>query len=114
MDPRVEAVRTIIETEYASRLTVPGLAVRAGLSRSHLAFLFKKETGLRLKACLREVRLRHAAALLRENGLSIKQVLFAAGYREGSNFDHDFRFFFGKTPCEYRRERPPTPKGLQA
>jgi two-component system, response regulator YesN len=108
MHPRIEAVRKIIESEYQNNPRVPEFAKRAGISRSHLAFLFKKETGLTPKACLRDARLRQAAELLSEDHLSIKQAAFSAGYFHGSSFGRAFKEHFGKTPSKYRRDWPTT------
>ncbi len=114
MDPRVEAVRRIIEAEYKCRLTVPELVRRAGVSRSHLASLFKSETGLPVRAYLREVRMRRASELLRGGGTSIKEALQAVGYHDASNFARNFRSQFGRTASQYRREAAsgPTPVRL--
>ncbi|HEV2417356.1 MAG TPA: hypothetical protein VGX94_06100 [Terriglobia bacterium] len=49
MDKRVEAAMVIIQSEYPKPLRISGLARRVGASRSHLAFLFKKETGLSMR-----------------------------------------------------------------
>lgn len=82
MDKRIEAVRVIFETEYATPLKVRDLPRRVGLSRSQLGYLFKKEMGLTPRACLREVRLQRARALLQDRQLSVKAVAFSVGYRQ--------------------------------
>lgn len=98
MDKRIEAVKAIIETEYMKPLKVRDLPKRVGLSRSQLGYLFKKEMGLTPRACLREVRLQRAHALLQDRQLSIKAVAFSVGYRQPSNFNRDFRALFGTKP----------------
>ena len=45
-----------------------------------------------------------AMALLKETHLRIKQVSYAVGYRNVSNFNHDFRKFTGLSPHEYRKQ----------
>lgn len=103
MDKRIEATRKIIESRYREALTLKEIGRSVDLSRSHLEFLFKRETGLTLKACLREARLQHAAQVLGKEHVSIKEAAFTAGYLYNSSFDRDFRRRFGKTPSEYRR-----------
>lgn len=101
MDKRVEAVKAIIEREYQKDLRVSELARRAGISRSHLAFLFKAEMGFTIRACLREMRLSQAAELLRgqhHDHLRVKQAAFAVGYRSIPNFTREFTNRFGKNP----------------
>ncbi|MGH9469359.1 MAG: helix-turn-helix domain-containing protein [Terriglobia bacterium] len=95
MDRRIEAALAIIESEYMKPLRVRDLPRRVGLSRSHLEFLFKRETGLTPRACPREVRLQRARALLQDGQLSVKAVAFSVGYRQPSNFNRDFRALFG-------------------
>lgn len=98
MDKRIEAVKAIFETEYATPLKVRDLPRRVGLSRSQLGYLFKKEMGLTPRACLREVRLQRARTLLQDRQLGVKAVAFSVGYRQPSNFNRDFRALFGTRP----------------
>lgn len=98
MDKRVEAAKAIIEREYQRDLRVPELARRVGVSQSHLAFLFRAETGVTMKGCLREMRLTHAAELLRQDHASVKQAAFSVGYRSTSNFARAFKSEFGSAP----------------
>lgn len=104
MDRRVQRAWEIIENEYQKPRMVKEVTARVGVSRSHLAFLFKKETGVTFKARLRGVRLKKALELLSENHSSVKQVAYSAGYQNTASFARDFKRCFGKMPSEYQRE----------
>ncbi|MGH9404771.1 MAG: helix-turn-helix domain-containing protein [Terriglobia bacterium] len=105
MDKRIEGALEIIRSEYQKPLRVTDLAKRVGLSRSHLAFLFKKESGVTFKACLREERLNNAVKLLGGDYstvklASVKQAAYSVGYLSVSSFGRDFKRRFGENPSQ--------------
>ena len=53
-------------------------------------------------AVLRQLRMRHAAALLKANHLTIDQVSHGAGYASRSSFFRAFRKAYGRDPSDYR------------
>ncbi|MGH9395363.1 MAG: helix-turn-helix domain-containing protein [Terriglobia bacterium] len=113
MDKRIEAAWKIIENEYQKPLTVRVLAARVALSRSHFEFLFKKETRVTMKACLRGVRLEQAAELLGQDHLSVKQVAYSVGYHHASSFARDFKRRFGMTASDPQTTRMPQITSIQ-
>lgn len=50
-----------------------------------------------------QVRMTHAAKLLKESDKNISEVAFAVGYHELSNFSRAFKNYFYKSPREYMR-----------
>lgn len=50
-----------------------------------------------------QVRMTHAAKLLKESDKNISEVAFAVGYHELSNFSRAFKNYFHKSPREYMR-----------
>lgn len=100
MDKRIDVSRRIVEEEYANRLTVPALARRVALSRSHFELLFKREMRITPHVYLREVRLRHLAELLCQDHGSIKEAILSVGYHSIPDADRHFKRRFGMTPSE--------------
>lgn len=81
------------------------LARQVHLSNSRLEHLFKRDTGVSIRTLAVSLRLHHAATLLTEPALPIKQAQCDAGFHHASNFNHLFRRHFGCTPTAYRSFR---------
>lgn len=79
------------------RYKVSDLARRLEISPRQLRRAFVAELGCSAHAWLRELRLQDAQRLLRSS-LSVKQVAFALGFRQESQFSRDFRAHFGYSP----------------
>lgn len=47
--------------------------------------------------------MKKARNCLKNKKLSIKQIAYQVGYRDLSNFNHDFKGLFGTTPSKYRK-----------
>jgi AraC family transcriptional activator of mtrCDE len=75
----------------SARHTVDALSQAVGLSRSAFMARFSAALGASPMAVLRRIRMRHAAALLAANALSIDRVALQAGYRSRSSFSRMFR-----------------------
>lgn len=82
--------------------TVQSLSQAVGLSRSAFMARFSAALGESPMSLLRRVRMRHAAALLAANALSVYQVALNAGYQSRSSFTRAFRRYYGSDPAEYR------------
>jgi len=42
-------------------------------------------------------------SLLKNKSFSVKNVYYQVGYKDPSNFDHDFKKFTGMCPVKYRK-----------
>jgi AraC-like DNA-binding protein len=91
------------ETHVAESIGVADLAQVAGLSRFHFTRLFTHHTGLSPAAWLTDQRIRHAARLLRESDLPIKEIARHGGFRDVSYFGKVFQRHTGQPPGSYRR-----------
>ncbi len=92
-----------IQTAYARPLSVGVLARHAGLSVSTFHDRFRKATGQSPADYLAELRLDHAARLLRASDLSIAEIALATGFSEQSALTRSFRRRRGATPARIRR-----------
>jgi AraC-like DNA-binding protein len=91
-----------MERELQQPLSVPELAAGVNLSASRLIHLFRAETGLPPARYLRELRLRRARADLEQTFLSVKQIMFAAGFTDPSHFSRTFKRHYGVSPAAIR------------
>jgi AraC-like DNA-binding protein len=75
VDPRIRITLNIIEERKASsQFSLTETSRMLGLSEPHLLRLFNREVGKAFRRHLRDVRMSRAAALVKENKCSIKQV----------------------------------------
>ncbi len=79
---------------------------RAGMSRRHFSKLFRAQLGCTFLEHLTELRLTHAAKLLKENHHSIIGAAFSSGYGDLSHFYRLFRARFGFPPRAWLEKRP--------
>jgi AraC family transcriptional activator of mtrCDE len=106
-DPNIARAFAEMIAKPGSAHSVETLARTAGLSRSAFMTRFSDTFGESPMALLRQIRMRHAATLLKANRLSIDQVASAVGYTNRSSFFRVFRNSFDSDPSEYRaRYRP--------
>ena len=89
--------RNYIHPEYG----VEEMAATLGLSRIHLNRKLKAEANTSPSTMLKEVRMKHARALLDEGKLSVAEISLACGFSTPSYFSTAFREYYGKTPSEY-------------
>jgi AraC-like DNA-binding protein len=98
---RLRKVLDLIESRPAS--SVRELANEVRLSPTHLQRLFKQEMGVNVRDLLVEHRLQHAAQLLADSDLSIKEISHRVGYEHHSSFVRAFQRRFAQAPKHYRR-----------
>jgi len=99
---KIKRVLGYIEANLEAKITVDHLAEFARLSRSHLCYLFKVETGVAPIQYIKRVRIERARDLLEQTNLSIKEIRSKVGLVDRSHFTRGFKEAFGVTPSEYR------------
>ncbi len=102
-DPTVwEALQAMLDDPGAAH-TVESLADRVSMSRSAFAERFSEAYGSGPIELLRDLRMRQAAALLRDSELPVKRVAQMAGFNSRTAFSRVFEQRTGQSPTEYRR-----------
>jgi len=101
VSPVVEQLTHLIDENYAERLTLDVLAAAVGRSKRHVATLFRQQTGQTVHRYLTQVRVDHAAALIRQRE-KIEAVSLLVGYRGKNNFYQHFKQQIGVTPGVYK------------
>ncbi len=86
----------------AGGANVKGMARAAGLSRHHFARLFKERTGSSPVEYLARLRLRRAAAMLRDGSGDLAEVAQASGFNSPTYMCRVFKKLTGMTPGEIR------------
>jgi len=103
LDGRLVLAAQFMQEHYAEPLTLAQVARAAHLGVTRFSTLFTAQMGLAPMQYLEQVRLGHAAELLRFGALSLTQVAEACGFREQEYFARRFKRATGQTPREFRR-----------
>jgi AraC-like DNA-binding protein len=95
---------TKLGSHYDEPISLGELARDAGVSPSHLGFLFRSVVGMPFKVLLGHIRIRKARELLAADTPSnITQVAMSVGFSDLSHFEKSFRRIVGQSPREFRR-----------
>ncbi|MCB9277254.1 MAG: helix-turn-helix domain-containing protein [Lewinellaceae bacterium] len=79
---------------------VSELAREIGMSRSNLLRKVKKLTGLSVSQFIRQLRLKRAMELLKQNAFTVSEISYQVGFGSASYFIKCFREFYGYPPSE--------------
>lgn len=95
---RVAAVARELEGTFYDEWNLDRAAVRAGVSRRHFSQLFRQACGRTFWEHLTDLRLSHAAQLLRQGDHSVTGVVFSCGFGDVSQFYRLFRARYQRPP----------------
>lgn len=99
-----DAVR-IVETEFASELSLDEIARRVASSRRQLQRAYTEIGRTTFRDHITAVRMRRAAELLGSRELTVREVAHRVGYRQPAQFAKAFRRALGLSPSDFRAEQ---------
>ena len=91
----------IVEAEYASDLSLDGVATRVATSRRQLQRAYAEIGHTSFRTHLAQVRMERAARML-VGGVSVREASRRVGYRQPAQFAKAFRRHLGRMPSELR------------
>jgi AraC family transcriptional regulator len=91
----------IIRERFDTKLTIASIAAEIGAHPVHVMRSFRATFGIGIAGAVRELRISHAASLLR-GPLPIAEVAMASGFADQSHFTRVFHRTTGMTPRRYR------------
>ena len=94
----------IVESEYARALSLDDLARRLASSRRQLQRAYSEIGKTTFRRHLTGVRMDRAADLLGRDGLRVRDVARAVGYRQPAQFAKAFRRHHGRSPSDFRAD----------
>jgi len=94
-----------LRLRFAEQTPLSELAEAAGVSVFHACRVFRRETGSTLHGYRRELRLRHALAMLIDGDEPLADIAAAAGFASQSHLTNQFRARFRATPGQVRSQR---------
>ena len=98
----IEKAKSYIRDNYKKDISLDEVSREVDISPYYFSKLFKQETGGNFIEYLTEVRLRNARELLKDSGLSIKEICAESGYSDPNYFSRIFKKYEGVTPSEFR------------
>jgi AraC-like DNA-binding protein len=85
-------------------LSLEGLARAAGVSRAHLARLFREHLGATPVEAMRLMRLDRAAGLLARTNLEVQEIAEQCGFVNAFHFSRVFHKEYGSSPRAFRKK----------
>ena len=93
-----------MQDHLSEHLTLTDIADYVHLHPNYLCTLFKNYTGQTVFENLTQIRIHHAANLLRLEAIPISQVATECGFESVSFFTQKFKQLIGMTPKKYSRQ----------
>jgi AraC family L-rhamnose operon transcriptional activator RhaR/AraC family L-rhamnose operon regulatory protein RhaS len=93
-----------LEANYQEPVDLEQLARIAHMSKRHFIRNFQAAMGCSPIAHLIQLRVNHAASLLRQSHAGVTEIAFQVGFGDGNYFARQFHKLVGVTPSEYRRQ----------
>lgn len=93
-----------MQRNYMDGIQISQLAKQLNLDRCYFSTLFRNQTGKSPKQYLTDLRLTHAATLMREHGYRPGDAAVAAGYTDVCCFSKMFKHKYGVSPNLYRKD----------
>src|ERR671937_1373666 len=100
-----EEATSIVESEFASELSLDDIARRVASSRRQLQRAYSEVGNTTFREHLTAVRMERAADLQTARELTVRDVAHRVGYRQPAQFAKAFRRHHGVAPSAYRGRR---------
>ena len=101
--PETAEIQACLDEHFAEPLRMEQLAARYGMSLPTFNSRFREAFNMTPYQYLIQTRLLHAAHLLGESNLTIKEICTLSGYGSPFHFSTEFSRFYGCSPREFRR-----------
>ena len=93
----IAKAKALLRQHCLDGLSVDEIAHQMNLDRRYLSRLFLQETGMTMRSYRLDLRLQHAASMLKQ-GYSCSQVAQMVGYTDLSSFSRAYKSDFGHAP----------------
>lgn len=91
-----------INQHLAESIRLPDVSAHCCISQNYLQKIFKEMLGKPFSRYLQELRMDHAAYLLKTTSFSVKEVAYACGMTDANYFARLFRKVHGYSPSSFR------------
>ena len=97
----VQRILGYIRENYQKELSLDSISAHTGLSKQYCMRLFKRYTGQTINAYILDLRMRHAAYLLRNTYMNVSEAADYLGFSGTSYFSRVFKKYYGISPSDY-------------
>lgn len=104
-ETHLEKALDYIHHNYTYDIKIIDVAKYIGIDRTYLYKLFKNHKKMSPQQYLSNFRLNIAQKLLEESDLSITEIVYSCGFKDGSAFNKQFKKQLNVTPSQYRSNR---------
>lgn len=104
-DDLIVRIKNYMYNHCEGDFSLKSISDKFEISPAYLSRTFKKKTGANFNKFAMEVKMTRAQELLRDESLSMAEVIESLGYTGNDYFVRVFRSYFGMTPREYRHKR---------
>lgn len=101
---RIGEAISYLEAHYQEAIDLERLGEIAHMSKRNFMRNFRAAIGTSPIAHLIQMRVNHAASLLRHTGLGVTEIAFQVGFSDSNYFTRQFRRILGVTPSKYRQQ----------
>lgn len=95
---------SFIEENYDEKLTLEEMAKKCSYNKSYFSRLFKEYVGFSFTVYLRNLRIKKAAAMIKNTDRLIEEIITECGYTDKTKFFKHFKACYGVTPLGYRKK----------
>jgi AraC-like DNA-binding protein len=100
---RVESIKAYVSQNLTTDLHAAAVAQKFKLSIYSFHHLFKKYQGMPYGRYVEELRMQKAFELIQEEGMRIKEIMYATGYTHRSTFNAAFKKRYRHPPNYFRK-----------
>ena len=100
--PAVRKCMKYVEENLSKKLSASLIAKQSGYSHIHLNRLFKSSLGMNISTYIKQRKVQHAEYLLRNTGLTVKEVAYECGITDVQQFNKIIRKYYDLSPSKLR------------
>lgn len=102
----MEKILSYLSSHYMEKVTLRSLAEEMHFSTIYLSRVIKQKTGYTFLEILTNIRMYHAARLLRTTDYKVYEICDRVGLSDVHYFTQVFRKVYGMTPNDYKKYSP--------
>ena len=102
-NPEIRAAMEYMAQHYQQEISLADIAAAVAISPGYLSKLFKEYRNQTVMDFLERIRIDKALQLIKETGVSIKEIALRVGYRDPNYFSKVFKKVTNSSPTEIRK-----------
>lgn len=101
---RLNKVLELVMNHFHEEIHLKAIAEKVNMNPGSFSRYFRLRTRKTFIQFLNEIRLGHASRLLQEESLSISEICFRCGFNNLSNFNRQFKNYYGINPLSFKKQ----------